>query len=361
MAAFITFVNRIGDTPLKMRNAAAAASRGFSGVLCLFIAACLHLTGASPASSATLVSIDLDPDTPGIQTQREVPSGAALVASIVIEADAGGLSSYAVSTQFDSSEVDLSGTPAATEFLPTGFDTNLTAGGVEAETEDAGSGVGQVLTFEAVAYTSGPVSSTFVAGEIDFTVTSPDGTSALDVEAGFFNLAIDGAFDNAGQPATIAFSGAAVDPQICGDDAVQGTEQCDDGNVNGLDGCSALCRNENDYQFQGTAQGGSITFVVDGIEVVLPTTAGQTAAEVASAMAAAINANADLASLGATAAAVGNQVVVAGGIDSVTIGDSGLVADLPLSPIGIPFLLVGLMGSALLVLRRSPLARRSRR
>ena len=128
-----------------------------------------------------------------------------------------------------------------------------------------------------------------------------------------------------------------------------------------LDGCSALCRNENDYQFQGTAQGGSITFVIDGFQVVLLTSAGQTAAEVASAMAAAINANTDLSSLGATAAAVGSQVVVAGGIDSVTIGDSGLVADLPLSPIGIPFLLVGLMGSALLVLRRSPLARRSRR
>jgi len=358
MTAFITFVTWIGDTAQRLQIAATRSARSF---LCLFLVPWLHLAGVSPASGANLVSIDLDPDTPGIQTQREVPSGSTLVASIVIEADAGGLSSYAVSTQFDSSEVDLSGTPAATEFLPTGFDTNLTAGGVEAETEDTGSGVGQVLTFEAVAYSSGPVSSTFIAGEIDFTVTNPDGSSELDVESGFFNLAIDGAFDNSGQPATIAFAGASVDPQVCGDGAVQGTEQCDDGNVNELDGCSALCRNENDYQFQGTAQGGSITFVVEGFEVVLVTTAGQTAAEVASAMAAAINSNADLSALGATASSVGNQVVVAGSIDSVAIGDSGLLADLPLSPIGIPFLLVGLVGSALLVLRRSPLARNSRR
>jgi cysteine-rich repeat protein len=360
MAVFTKFMNRIGGTPLKIQNAATSASRSSSGVLCLFVSLGLYLTWAAPVQSAILVSIDLDPDTAGIQTQREVASGGSLVANIVVQTDAGGLSSYAISAQFDSVEVDLSGVPAATEFLPTGFDANLTSTGVESETEDNGTGTGQVLTFEAVAYASGPVSSTFIAGEINFTVTSPDDSAVLDVDSGFFNLAIDGAFDNAGQPATLSFAGAFVDPQICGDSFIQGNEQCDDGNVNDLDGCSQLCRNENQYYFYGTAQGGTVTFVVDGFAVNLATSPGQTASAVANAIATAINADPNLSILDATAIAVGNLVVVGGSIDSVTLGDAGLVAAVPLSPMVIPFLALGLLGSALFVFYRGAPARHPR-
>jgi len=360
MVAFITLMQRMDGTPLRIRRVAASRSRGLFGVFCLLVAIGLSLAGATPAYSAILVSIDLDPYIAGIQTQTQVPPGEPLIAEIVIQTDGAGLSSYAVSAQFDSAELDLSGPPAATEFLPTGFDANLTSTGVESETEDTGAGVGQVLTFEAVAYLLGPSNVTFVAGQIDFTVTNPDDSASLDIDSGFFNLAIDGAYDNAGQPATVQFAGAFVDPAICGDSVIQGNEQCDDGNVSGLDGCSQLCRSENQYAFFGTALGGTVAFVVDGFEVNLATSLGQSAAAVANAMASAINGDADLSALGATATAVGDVVVVAGSIDSVTLDDAGLVVDVPLAPIGIPILVTALLSGALLVLSRGAAARPSR-
>lgn len=38
--------------------------------------------------------------------------------------------------------------------------------------------------------------------------------------------------------------GDACDPQTCGNGAVEGTEQCDDGNTQNGDGCSSTCQNE---------------------------------------------------------------------------------------------------------------------
>lgn len=358
MRRLVRFPDWFGAVALAApRSAMVAWCSSSIGLLGLSLVLSLHFVVAAPARGAINVSIDLDPDTPGIQTELEVASGDDLTAEIVVVTDGDGLSSYAFSIEFDSSELDLAAPPAATEFLPSGFDANLTALGVEAETEDAGNGVGQVLTFEAVSFSTGPVNSTFVAGQIDFTATSPDDGAGLDLESGLFHLGVDGAFDNAGQPATVNFSGAFVDPQSCGDGVVEGAEQCDDGNIIGLDGCSQLCRNENQYVFSGTAEGGSVDFTVDGYQVTLLTSAGQTATDVANAMAAAINGDPDLFALGAAATGVGALLVVAGSIDSVTIGDPGLVAAVPLSPIGIPFLLVALVASALLGFRRSAAVR----
>jgi cysteine-rich repeat protein len=133
--------------------------------------------------------------------------------------------------------------------------------------------------------------------------------------------------------------------EFCADGAVNGTEQCDDSNLIDLDGCSRTCRLEESFAFSGTAQGGSVQFIIDGQAVSIVTLAGESAADVASKMAAAIGANPVLAALGAVATASGDQVVVAGSITSTTISDPGLAPplSLPLSdwlPMAIAVLLL---------------------
>jgi cysteine-rich repeat protein len=131
---------------------------------------------------------------------------------------------------------------------------------------------------------------------------------------------------------------------------VEGAEQCDDGGTADLDGCSRTCRVENTYVFAGTAEGGSVEFVVDGVSVSITTSPGQSAADVAAAMALAIEANAALAALGVVSQSTFEQLVVAGEIDSVSLADSGLAATVPIAPwVSIALLLlVGATGFALL-------------
>ena len=81
--------------------------------------------------------------------------------------------------------------------------------------------------------------------------------------------------------------------------------------------------------FSGTAEGGSVDLVIDGVAVTFLTSAGQTSSQVAAEAANAVNANGSLAALGAVAAAVGDELVVAGDIQSVSIGDPGLVTNVP--------------------------------
>ena len=296
---------------------------------------------AKPGWGAVVVDLDLDPATPGVQDSLLVAPGAAVTAAVVITVDAGGLSSYAVSAEFDSLELDLAASPAATELLPAGFDANITPG-VESETEDVGGGVGQVLTFEAVAFGLGPASTQFTAGTIQFTAPNPTDGGPYDVESGAFNLSVDGAFDNSGLPVTLGFGGAFIHALICGDGVAEGPEQCDDGGTAGLDGCSQTCRLESSYLFSGTAEGGSIDLVIDGFSLNFVTTAGWSAAQVAAGLAAAINADPALSSLGAVGTADGDALVVAGDLESVSITDPGLIAPVPVGDWTATAILLGL-------------------
>ena len=306
-----------------MRRAFQGMKRRAAQLSCLIL-----VLWASEGRAAVIVDIDLDPVTPGVQDTLLVAPGSTVTAAVVVTVDAGGLSSYAVSAEFDSLELDLAASPAATENLPSGFDANITLG-VESETEDLGTGVGQVLTFEAVAFGLGPASTQFTAGTIQFTAPSPADGAPFDVESGAFNVSVDGAFDNSGLPVTLGFSGAFIDALICGDSVTEGPEQCDDGNGSGLDGCSATCRSESSYTFSGTAEGGAVDLIVDGTLLTFVTSAGLTAAQVAAGVASAINADGTLTALGAVATAVGDEVVVAGDIQSVSITDPGLIAPVP--------------------------------
>ncbi|MHC4429317.1 MAG: multicopper oxidase domain-containing protein, partial [Planctomycetota bacterium] len=107
------------------------------------------------------------------------------------------------------------------------------------------------------------------------------------------------------------------DPVPCGDRVLEPPEECDDGNIVPGDGCSPACEIEDSVSFYGSAEGGGLQLTVDGELVSVPTTAGQTTAQVAQAVAAAIESHPVLSGNGVTAFADGNRVVTTGTIGSV--------------------------------------------
>jgi cysteine-rich repeat protein len=132
---------------------------------------------------------------------------------------------------------------------------------------------------------------------------------------------------------------------FCGDANPVPPEECDDGGTVDGDGCSATCQLEDETSFFGIAVGGqTIAIDVDGQTISIPTTAGQTAADIAGALAAAINADPTLQSLGIAALAIDNRLVTNGTLSNLTIGDTGISTTMVvplLTPISI--LLLGLM------------------
>jgi len=119
----------------------------------------------------------------------------------------------------------------------------------------------------------------------------------------------------------------------CGDAEIDvPAETCDDGGLGSYDGCSARCRIEEFIELGGVATGGStVDATISGEVVSIATTAGQTAAQAALALAAQINANTSLLLLGVSATAIGNRVVVEeGDVTDVQVNDLGLVATMSL-------------------------------
>ena len=117
---------------------------------------------------------------------------------------------------------------------------------------------------------------------------------------------------------------------LCGDHVVDPTEGCDDGALAGLDGCNSTCDVEEFFELAGSAAGGSVSVTVSGQVVTVTTVVGQTAAQVAQALANAINANTALQALGITATAQGARLIVSGDMTSALIGDAGLQSRLDL-------------------------------
>ena len=107
--------------------------------------------------------------------------------------------------------------------------------------------------------------------------------------------------------------------------------------------------------FSGTAQGGSVGFAAGGVPLQVTTTTGQTAAEVAQALAAAINGA--LSAQGITATALGNTVTVNAAITDLAINDPGIGQGAAAAPVPVlPSWSAVLLGSLLLA---STLWRRS--
>jgi len=157
--------------------------------------------------------------------------------------------------------------------------------------------------------------------------------------------------DDTGNPnLTAATDGFAVPSgceAVCGNATVDLGEQCDDGGTTPADGCSAACQVESFVTLFGTAQGGTVTLVIDAVTVPVGTTAGQSAADVLAALAAAINSNPTLQGLGTTASVVNGALVTNGEVSSVSIDDPGLSQEPQEDPPGVPAL--GPRGAALLV------------
>jgi cysteine-rich repeat protein len=128
---------------------------------------------------------------------------------------------------------------------------------------------------------------------------------------------------------------------ICQNGTVDPAEECDDGNAVNGDGCTAACERESSQRFSGTASGGYIRIIVDGVTLLVPTSGGQSADEVAAAIAAAINANPTLNLKGVSAFAQGNRVVSNGTFSgvlsldaSITLGETFAPAiPVPLGPV----------------------------
>ncbi len=107
----------------------------------------------------------------------------------------------------------------------------------------------------------------------------------------------------------------------CGDSEIDPTESCDDGNLVGRDACSTGCDAEHFVAFVGPAQGGTVQVTIDGVVVQITTLPGQTAAQVAQALADAINAAPGVV---ATATREGDRVIIDTAITQFSIADAGL-------------------------------------
>lgn len=147
--------------------------------------------------------------------------------------------------------------------------------------------------------------------------------------------------------------------EMCGDSVVDWDEECDDGDTTDWDGCSATCETEIMWSFSGTAQGGDISFIVDGVRLNIVTSSGQTAGDIASAISAAILADGTLSARGVTTQVLADAVSTNGTITGAVITDpgiasSGLVPPVAFVPLfGWPGLLAAILGTGLLTLRRT--------
>jgi spore coat protein A len=116
---------------------------------------------------------------------------------------------------------------------------------------------------------------------------------------------------------------------LCGDGEFDASEECDDGNLVSGDGCYATCDLEDSLTLYGLAQGGSVSVTVDGVLVMVTTSAGQTPGDVVAALAAAITANSTLAGQGISAVAIGDRLITNGTLGATTVADPGLSTQPP--------------------------------
>lgn len=90
--------------------------------------------------------------------------------------------------------------------------------------------------------------------------------------------------------------------------------------------------------YRGGARRRPRELVVEGVSIVVVTTAGQTAREVSAAAAAAINADPTLTGLGVSASSLGTELATTGAIDSVDSTDAGITLSPNPSGVAVPAL-----------------------
>lgn len=141
---------------------------------------------------------------------------------------------------------------------------------------------------------------------------------------GHRELAVGAELDDDGGDARGAIWILPVADAACGNGTLEFEETCDDGGTTSGDGCFETCQLEDQFWLFGIASGGSISVTVDGATVVVPTSAGESAADVAAAVAAALNVDPTLSDLGVAADSSSSQMFVTGTIEDLTVLDPGL-------------------------------------
>ena len=172
----------------------------------LLLALAALLGGVAGAGAAVVISVDMDPGTIGIQPVRLASAGDTFMVDLVMTVGLEGVSSYSVSANFDTVELTLDGSPAASyPALPGGL-TPVAPPPLE------DNALGRVWSFNAVTFGTGPSLTTFVFGSIKYKVVTPITDLSEDVTPGFFNLpgSIDSMFDNSGASVTPTFVGGSV-------------------------------------------------------------------------------------------------------------------------------------------------------
>lgn len=185
-------------------------------VLCpICLGTALVLTGGA---TAQVFWVDMDASTVGIiESSITASPGDKITAALVLDLGVSfptGVSAYSVTARFDTVELSLDGSPAATAIPPVAW-VGL---GAPAESETIGGGLGEVAPFSAFTFTlpgGSLYSGTHVLGTIDYDVDSVVGDGSPDVELGFLYAGIDGANDDTGatySPGTFTFMPGYVVP-----------------------------------------------------------------------------------------------------------------------------------------------------
>lgn len=162
-------------------------------IMCL-VAACL-LCVANPAAAGLVLSVDLDPLLPGVQSSRAYSIGETVQASFILELTAPTrISAYSFSVRYDTTELTF---VTRSESAP-----NIT-GWSETNPNSAGSASGLLFNFDAFGPTLVGPRGPFVVGTTSFTAIAPSGSSGeLDIEVGAFNpvAGFDGFLNDANPP-----------------------------------------------------------------------------------------------------------------------------------------------------------------
>jgi hypothetical protein len=172
------------------------------------IATATAVLGCTALASAQLTFwVDMDTSTAGIQDTIAASPGQTLTADIGVTVGAAGISSYSISVQFDTAALTLNGSPSASvPALPGGLSS------LSAPAEN--NALGHVYSFNGATLGLGPTGTSFVLGSINFKAVTPNSDGLADVSLGFFNVGVDGAFDNAGNPVVPTFNpGFVVVPE----------------------------------------------------------------------------------------------------------------------------------------------------
>ena len=182
-------------------------------ICALIVGVTLVLGAVNSAEAQVIFAIDMDPSTTAIDAERDPGALTSFAVGIVMDVASDGVTGYAVSAQFDNTELNAA---AAEELLPAVGWLNFNAG-VAGIVDDIGGGLGQVTTFEGVTFgaPAGAGGEPFLLGTIDFTVKSLVDDGIVDVMPGFFNTGVDGTLGSDGMTPRedIEFAGGFVVPE----------------------------------------------------------------------------------------------------------------------------------------------------